>query len=76
MTSAGTFPTPFTSCHYYNKYINHEKLIDVRYTGLGNCRSLKDFKKKYSVPKEINYITGTMRNMEKRDLSAVLKLHN
>jgi glycylpeptide N-tetradecanoyltransferase len=36
MTSAGTFPTPFTSCHYYNKYINCEKLIDIRYTGLGS----------------------------------------
>lgn len=35
MTSSSTFPTPFSTCHYYNKYINCQKLIDIRYTGLG-----------------------------------------
>ena len=61
MTSAGTFPTPFTSCHYYNKYINCEKLIDIRYTGLGKY-SMKEFKQRYKMPdkKTINII-GTIR---------------
>lgn len=76
MTSAGTFPTPFTACHYYNKYINHEKLIDVKYCGLGQCKSMKDFKKKHPIPKDMSYVKGQIRNMEKKDLSVVLKLHN
>ena len=69
MTSAGTFPTPFTSCHYFNRYINHETLIDVGYTNLGGHQSMKDFIKRYRLPEEKNIkIEGNIRNMEKKDI--------
>jgi len=74
MTSASTFPTPFARCNYYNKYLNHKKLVDVRYTGLGNL-TMQQFIKRYKLPdpKTIN-IEGSIRVMEKKDISMCFKL--
>jgi len=31
-TSAHTMPTPFTTCHYMNRFINCKKLVEIKYT--------------------------------------------
>lgn len=70
-------PTPFCSSHYMNRFINSKKLVEIKYTNKPPNMKMKHFEDKYKLPDRntIN-ITGTVRKMEKKDVSTVLKLHN
>ena len=76
-TSGHTMPTPFCTSHYMNRFINSKKLVEIKYTNKPPNMKMKQFEDRYKLPdrNSINII-GTVRAMEKRDISTVLKLHN
>ena len=75
-TSGHTMPTPFSTTHYMNRFINVDKLVKIQYTNCPAGMTVKDMVRKYKLPdkKGINII-GNIRAMEKKDVSDVLKLH-
>jgi len=76
MTSGHTFPTPFATVHYMNRFLNPAKCVEMKYTNMADPNmSLKEFDKLYKLPdkKKINLV-GELRPMLKKDLSAVYKL--
>lgn len=74
-TSGHSMPTPFTTCHYMNRFINGETLVLTKYTNCPADMSLKEFDRKYRLPKKESIkLKGTVRAMEKRDVPTVFKL--
>jgi glycylpeptide N-tetradecanoyltransferase len=74
-TSGHSMPTPFTTCHYMNRFINGETLVLTKYTNCPADMSLKEFDRKYRLPKkETIKLVGKVRPMEKRDVPTVFKL--
>ena len=70
-------PTPFCTSHYMNRFINSKKLVEIKYTNKPPNVSMKQFEKRYELPERKGIeIEGTIRKMEKKDISTVLKLHN
>ena len=70
-------PTPFTTTHYMNRFINSRKLVEIKYTNMPQGMTLKQFERRFMLPekKTIN-IVGTIREMQKKDITDVLKLYN
>lgn len=61
-TSGHSKPTPFTTSHYLNRFLNPAKLCQIKYTNCPQGMDLKTFEKRYRLPdkKGIN-IEGTVR---------------
>ena len=76
-TSAHSMPTPFATCHFMNRFINSKKLVEIKYTNKPHNMTFPQFEKRYRMPdkKGIN-LKGSVRLMEKRDITAVQKLYN
>ena len=51
-TSGHSMPTPFTTCHYMNRFINGETLVLTKYTNCPVDMGLKEFDRKYRLPKK------------------------
>jgi len=51
-TSGHSMPTPFTTCHYMNRFINGETLVLTKYTNCPPDMSLKEFDRKYRLPRK------------------------
>ena len=49
-TSGHTMPTPFSTTHYMNRFINVKKLCEIKYTNLPQSTTMKNFEKKYRLP--------------------------
>jgi glycylpeptide N-tetradecanoyltransferase len=52
-TSGKNLPTPFTRATYYHRSINPKKLIEVKFSALGQNQTLAMVKKLYSIPDEL-----------------------
>lgn len=75
-TSHHVMPTPFVTNNYINRFINPKVLIDIKYTYKPPNMPLKQFINKYKLPDQTNIkIEGLVRKMEKKDISAVMKLY-
>ena len=58
-----------------NRFINGETLVLTKYTNCPADMSLKEFDRKYRLPKKDSIkLKGTVRPMEKRDVPTVFKL--
>ena len=69
-------PTPFTTVHYMNRFINVPRLIDCQYTHIPADSNVANMTKKYKLPdKRTIKIVGEPRPMEKKDLVTVFKLY-
>jgi hypothetical protein len=67
-TSGHSMPTPFCTIHYMNRFINCEKLVDIKYTNLPPGKTMKQFQRIYKLPpKEDIKIEGKIRPMEVKD---------
>lgn len=49
-TSGHSMPTPFTTIHYMNRFINCYKLVDCLYTHLPSGKDMKAFAKAHKLP--------------------------
>jgi glycylpeptide N-tetradecanoyltransferase len=59
-----------------NRFINCKRLAEMKYTNKPDSWTMKQFEQRYRLPaKDSIKIEGTIRKMEKKDISAVLKLH-
>ena len=69
-------PTPFVTNNYMNRFINSKKLTEIKYTHKPPNLTMKQFVQKYKLPEQSGIkIEGNVRKMEKKDISAVLKLY-
>lgn len=69
-------PTPFVTNHYMNRFINSKKLVETKYTNKPQNLNMKQFEKRYQLPEQSGIqIEGQVRKMEKKDITAVLKLY-
>jgi len=69
-------PTPFCTTHYMNRFINTDKLVKIQYTNMPPNITMKEMVRKYKLPdKKGISIVGTIRPMQKKDVTDVLKLH-
>ena len=76
-TSTSTIPTPFATSNFINRLINIPKLIDIKFTYLPAETTLKTQCQLFKLPpKDSIALVGTVRPMEKRDVSSILKLWN
>lgn len=76
-TSGHSMPTPFCTSHYMNRFLEPQKLVEVRYTYLPTGMTMKQFVNKWRLPEKKGIkIEGNIRDMQKKDASAVLKLFN
>ena len=76
-TSGHSMPTPFTTIHYMNRFINCYKLVDCLYTHLPSGKDMKTFAKAHKLPnKSTINVVGNVRAMEKKDLPTIYKLYN
>jgi glycylpeptide N-tetradecanoyltransferase len=77
-TSGHSMPTPFSTATFMNRFINVEKLCQIKYTSKPNATMpMAEFAKQHRLPKkETIKIEGEIRQMEKKDISTVLKLFN
>lgn len=68
-------PTPFATSHYMNKFLDAKKLVDVHYCLKPGNMTMDQFVKANRLPKKdmIN-IEGSIRRMQKKDVTQVLKL--
>ena len=74
-TSGHVMPTPVVTSHYFNRFLNPSKLVEMKYCNLPASMSLKEFNAKYKMPNKQNIgIKGDIRLMLKKDLSSVYKL--
>ncbi|MCQ2820467.1 MAG: GNAT family N-acetyltransferase [archaeon] len=71
-TSGTLLPKPFSTCTYYHRNLNVQKLLDIRFTYLGPNLNASRAKGLYKLPKETS-IPG-LRPMEEKDVDAVQKL--
>ena len=68
-------PTPFATSHYFNRFINVKKLVDVQYCFMPPRKPMADFEKENKLPVRSRIsIIGKIRMMVKKDVSAVHKL--
>ena len=75
-TSGHSMPTPFTTVHYMNRFIDCERLVDCLYTHIPQDSTIDKMKKQFRLPpKQSIKLQGTARPMEKKDLPAVYKLY-
>lgn len=75
-TSHHVMPTPFVTNNYMNRFISPKKLVDIKYTFKPPNMTLKQFVQKYKLPDQSSIkIEGLVRKMEKKDISAVMKLY-
>lgn len=60
-----------------NRFINTKKLVEIKYTNMPQGMTMKAFEKRFKLPekKTIN-IVGEIREMQKKDITDVLKLYN
>ena len=76
-TSGHTMPTPFTTTLYMNRFINTKKLVEIKYTNMPQNTTMKQFEKRFRLPDKSGiFIKGEVREMQKRDITDVLKLYN
>lgn len=77
-TSGHSMPTPFSTATFMNRFINVEKLCQIKYTSKPtNIAKMSDFVRHHKLPAEDTIkINGEIREMTKRDTSTVLKLFN
>ena len=67
-TSGHSMPTPFCTIHYMNRFINCEKLVDIKYTNLPPGKTMQQFSRIYKLPpKDGIKIEGKIRRMELKD---------
>ena len=71
-------PTPFSTATFMNRFINVEKLCQIKYTSKpSHINKMSDFVKYHRLPKtESINIKGEIREMKKKDITTVLKLFN
>ncbi len=62
-------PRPFTQAAMYNRTINIEKLLAIKFAKVPEDLTLDEFKEKLEIPEEFT-IEG-VRPMEEKDLEAV-----
>ena len=75
-TSGHTMPTPFATSHNMNRLINVDKLVKIHYCQLPLGMTMKELTRKYKLPeKKAIKIVGNIREMQKKDVAEVLKLH-
>jgi glycylpeptide N-tetradecanoyltransferase len=60
-----------------NRFINCKKLVEIKYTNKPTDMPMGQFEKRYRMPdKKGIKLIGNVRPMEKKDLTAVIKLYN
>lgn len=70
-------PTPFCTSHNMNRFIKPKRLVEIKYTNKPENMKMKQFEDRYKLPdKSTINLLGTVRKMEKKDISVVLKLYN
>lgn len=74
-TSGHAQPTPAVTNYYLNKFLNPEKLVEVKYCIMPSNMTFKQFKKQHHLTdKKFINLKGTLRLMEKKDIPTVFKL--
>ncbi|EXB38875.1 Glycylpeptide N-tetradecanoyltransferase 1 [Morus notabilis] len=71
-TAGVVFPTPITSCQYWQRSLNPKKLIDVGFSTLGARMTMSRTVKLYKLSD--SPVTPGFRRMELRDVPAVTQL--
>lgn len=75
-TSGHNQPTPAVTNYYLNKFLNPEKLLEVKYCYLPNNMTFKTFKKKHHLTeKKFINLQGNLRLMTLNDVDSVFKLN-
>lgn len=72
-TSGKTLPTPFARAVYYHRSLNPKKLIDIKFSGLGQNQTMAMVKKLYGLQEGPNH---PFRPMNKKDVPSLTKLIN
>ena len=76
-TSSRSMPTPFSTSKDYFRLLDPGKALDIRMCPLPPNTTKKQFVTKNRLPDEKGItINGSIRRMEKKDITAVLKLWN
>ena len=74
-TTGQSQPTPFATSHYMNRFLDPKKLVDVHYCLKPPNMNMDQFVKLYRLPKpDMINIEGSIRSMQKKDVTTVLKL--
>ena len=71
-TAGIILPTPFSTCRYFHRPLNWEKLYEVGFSHVPSDSKPSYQIRKYSLPSEIS--TRGLREMQKKDLGAVHSL--
>eukprot|EP00049_Salpingoeca_infusionum_P017851 m.354651 g.354651 ORF g.354651 m.354651 type:complete len:412 (+) comp17071_c0_seq1:150-1385(+) len=71
-TAGVTIPRPISSCQYFHRSLNPQKLIAIGFSRLGKKDKMKDVVKKFKLPREPT-IPG-IRACEERDIPAAFTL--
>lgn len=74
-TAGVVIPTPISTCRYYHRTLNVPKLVDAKFTYVPRDMTIARMIRKYKAPSTLALSRSGLREMEEKDVSAVVELY-
>ncbi|THH10777.1 hypothetical protein EW145_g1082 [Phellinidium pouzarii] len=74
-TAGVVIPTPISTCRYYHRTINVQKLVDVQFTFVPRNMTLARMIRRHKLPTTPHFANAGLREMEEKDIPQVAELY-